>query len=145
MQTSLCVSQGGSPDSGNYCDGPADLQCCVKGGPSPGKISRAEVIARAQDWVNRRIPYSQTQLTGEIIIYVINVYWLVLLKNYYIFWFLNLKMDIAKTALVWCRWHGKAALRVGATLPITCRISVTESAGLKCRREMSSYSPAITC
>eukprot|EP01034_Spumella_vulgaris_P026227 gene26227-32771_t len=28
-----------------------------------GKISRDEVIARAQDWVNRRIPYSQTAQT----------------------------------------------------------------------------------
>lgn len=67
MQTSLCTSQGGSPDSGNYCDGPADLQCCVKGGPGPtpsGKITRDEMVSRAQDWVNRRIPYSQTQTTG---------------------------------------------------------------------------------
>ena len=68
MQTSLCYSQGGTPDSGNYCDGPDDLQCCVNGGPGPtpsGKISRTEVLSRAQDWVNRRIPYSQTQTTGE--------------------------------------------------------------------------------
>jgi hypothetical protein len=65
MQTSLCKSQGGVPDSGNYCDGPADLQCCVKGGS--GKITRDEVIARSQDWVNRRIPYSQTDLTGAIV------------------------------------------------------------------------------
>jgi hypothetical protein len=63
MQTSLCYSQGGSPDSGNYCDGPADLQCCVKGGG--GGMSRDEMISRAQDWVNRRIPYSQTQTTGN--------------------------------------------------------------------------------
>ena len=65
MQTSLCKSQGGVPDSGNYCDGPADLQCCVKGGPSPGKITRDEMISRAQDWVNRRIPYSQSATTGN--------------------------------------------------------------------------------
>jgi hypothetical protein len=64
MQTSLCKSNGGTPDSGNYCDGPADLQCCVSGGS--GKITRDEVIARSQDWVNRRIPYSQTALTGSI-------------------------------------------------------------------------------
>jgi hypothetical protein len=60
MQTALCKSEGGVPDSGNYCDGPADLQCCVK---NAGKITRAEVIARAQDWVNRKIPYSQTATT----------------------------------------------------------------------------------
>lgn len=64
MQTSLCHSQGGTPDSGNYCDGPADLQCCVKGSPS-GKVTRDEMIARAQDWVNRRIPYSQSAQTGK--------------------------------------------------------------------------------
>lgn len=66
MQTSLCSSQGGVSDSGNYCDGPADLQCCVKGGPTPtpsGKISRDEIVSRAQDWVNRRIPYSQEAYT----------------------------------------------------------------------------------
>ena len=71
MQTSLCHSQGGTPDSGNYCDGPADLQCCVKGGPTPsGKVTRDEMIARAQDWVNRRIPYSQSAYTGMLTLYV---------------------------------------------------------------------------
>jgi hypothetical protein len=65
MQTSLCSSQGGVSDSGNYCDGPADLQCCVKGGS--GKISRDEIISRAQNWVDRAIPYSQSATTGTIL------------------------------------------------------------------------------
>jgi hypothetical protein len=65
-QTSLCKSEGGVPDSGNYCDGPADLQCCVKGGPTPTPTpTRQVMINRAQDWVNRGIPYSQTAYTGE--------------------------------------------------------------------------------
>jgi hypothetical protein len=62
MQTSLCSERGGVSVK-NYCDGPADLQCCVKG--SSGKITRDEIISRAQDWVNRRIPYSQTDRTGK--------------------------------------------------------------------------------
>lgn len=60
MQTSLCSSKGKTSVAG-YCTGPSDIQCCV-GGSSTG-ISRDEVISRAQDWVNRRIPYSQTQYT----------------------------------------------------------------------------------
>lgn len=61
MQTSLCAQQGGKSDSGNYCIGPADLQCCVHG--TTGKITRDEIMSRAQNWVDRRIPYSQTQTT----------------------------------------------------------------------------------
>lgn len=35
-------------------------------------ISRSDVIARAQDWVNRKIPYSQSATTGacSIVIFV---------------------------------------------------------------------------
>jgi cell wall-associated NlpC family hydrolase len=43
-----------------YCTGPSDLQCCVSGG---GGISRQTVHDRAQDWVNRKVPYSQTSTT----------------------------------------------------------------------------------
>ena len=60
MQTSLCSSKGGKSIAG-YCTGPTDLQCCVIGGG--GGITRDEIINRAQDWVNRKIPYSQTQTT----------------------------------------------------------------------------------
>lgn len=59
-QTSLCSSQGGTSYSG-YCTGPSDVQCCVKG--SSTKISRDEIISRAQNWVNEKIPYSQTATT----------------------------------------------------------------------------------
>ncbi len=61
-QTSLCSSQGGVSYSG-YCIGPTDLQCCVKGGS--GGISRDEIISRAQNWVDEKVPYSQTQTTGN--------------------------------------------------------------------------------
>ncbi len=30
-------------------------------------ISRSDVIARAQDWVNRKVPYSQSATTGTIL------------------------------------------------------------------------------
>lgn len=60
MQTSLCSSKGGKSYAG-YCTGPTDLQCCVQG--SSSGISRDEIINRAQDWVNRKIPYSQTATT----------------------------------------------------------------------------------
>jgi hypothetical protein len=60
MQTSLCSSKGGKSISG-YCVGPSEVQCCVSGGS--GGISRDEIIARAQDWVNRQIPYSQNAYT----------------------------------------------------------------------------------
>ena len=55
-QTSAC---SGTSIPG-YCTGPSDLQCCVE---NASKISRDEVIARMQDWVNRKIPYSQTATT----------------------------------------------------------------------------------
>jgi cell wall-associated NlpC family hydrolase len=35
----------------------------VKGGKPDGRITRQEMIDRAQDWVNRRIPYSQSATT----------------------------------------------------------------------------------
>jgi hypothetical protein len=60
MQTSRCSSQGGVSHAG-YCTGPTDLQCCVKS--SSSGITRDEIINRAQDWVNRKIPYSQTATT----------------------------------------------------------------------------------
>lgn len=60
MQTSRCKSEGGTSHAG-YCMGPSDLQCCVKG--SSGSITRDEIISRAQNWVNRKIPYSQTATT----------------------------------------------------------------------------------
>ena len=60
MQTSLCHSKGKTSVAG-YCTGPTDVQCCVGG--SSGSISRDEVISRAQDWVNRKIPYSQSKTT----------------------------------------------------------------------------------
>ena len=60
MQTSLCSSKGKTSVAG-YCTGPSDVQCCVGG--SSGGISRDEVINRAQDWVNRKIPYSQSKTT----------------------------------------------------------------------------------
>lgn len=60
MQTSHCSSDGGKSVAG-YCTGPSDLQCCVKG--TSGGISRDEIINRAQDWVNRRVPYSQSATT----------------------------------------------------------------------------------
>lgn len=62
MQSSKCSSEGGSSVSG-YCIGPSDLQCCVKGSNPSGKITRSEIINRAQDWVNRQIPYSQSKTT----------------------------------------------------------------------------------
>ena len=43
-----------------YCPGDSTIQCCVQ---SSGKITRDEIISRAQDWVNRKIPYSQTSTT----------------------------------------------------------------------------------
>ena len=33
-------------------------------------ISRSTVISRAQDWVNRKIPYSQSKTTGIFLIFV---------------------------------------------------------------------------
>jgi hypothetical protein len=67
MQTSKCSGKSVA----GYCTGPTDLQCCVEGGG--GGISRDTIIARAQDWVNRRIPYSQTKTTGTIIAPVLSV------------------------------------------------------------------------
>jgi hypothetical protein len=64
-QTSLCGSEGGVSHSG-YCDGPKDLQCCVKGGS--GGVTRSEMIQRSQDWVNRKVPYSQSATTGRILL-----------------------------------------------------------------------------
>lgn len=72
MSTSQCGSKGGHSVAG-YCTGPVDLQCCVGGpGPTPsGKISRDEIISRAQNWVDRRIPYSQTATTGMEVVHVL--------------------------------------------------------------------------
>jgi len=123
MQTSLCHSQGGTPDSGNYCDGPADLQCCVKGGPTPsGKVTRDEMIARAQDWVNRRIPYSQSAYTGTrsiatVLSYISNI----LSAHHGTLPYILKQMDIARTARAWFRWPGSPALLEADTPHTTCR------------------------
>jgi hypothetical protein len=61
MATSLCASKGGRSDSGNYCPGPNDIQCCVSGGG--GGVTRDYMMQHAQDWVNRKVPYSQTATT----------------------------------------------------------------------------------
>lgn len=73
LTTGNCISRSSGCCLGNfsdsYCPGSGDMGCCVDGvkelavGISEW-ISRADVKTRAQDWVNRQIPYSQIDLTG---------------------------------------------------------------------------------
>lgn len=64
--TCLATSACSGKSVAGYCTGPSNLQCCVTSGPTPsGKITRGEMMSRAQDWVNRKIPYSQSKTTGN--------------------------------------------------------------------------------
>jgi len=55
-QAILCASQGQKSYPG-FCSGPSEVQCCVP------KTNRADIIKRAQAWVDKKVPYSQTALT----------------------------------------------------------------------------------